>query len=286
MSDTSSCGNFLAQTQPDEIYNLAAQSHVGVSFETPEYTAQTAGIGTLRILEAIRTNKNLESARFYQASTSELFGGKSTDPYTELSNFAPESPYAASKLFAHWTTINYRNAYNLWAANGILFNHESPRRGETFVTRKITRGLARIKYGLQEHLILGNLDARRDWGHAKDYVNAMWLMLQQETPQDYVIATGISHSVREFVEAASKMLDLEITWQGVGINECGVDAKGKVLVKVHHTYFRPNEVDSLIGDSAKAHEQLGWKASTSFEDLIKEMVAHDEQLSRSEARLT
>jgi GDPmannose 4,6-dehydratase len=264
------------QTEPDEIYNLAAQSHVKVSFETPEYTANADGIGTLRLLEAIRILGLERRTRFYQASTSELFGKVAESPQRETTPFYPRSPYGVAKLYAYWITVNYREAYGLYACNGILFNHESPRRGETFVTRKVTRALARIKVGLQQCLYVGNLDARRDWGHARDFVEAQWLMLQQDEPEDYVIATGEQRSVREFVGAAAGELGLRIDFRGKGGKEVGVERKsGKVVVRIDPRYYRPTEVDSLLGDAGKARRQLGWKPRTTFAALVAEMVAAD-----------
>jgi len=276
MTDATNLIRLVQEVQPSEIYNLAAQSHVQVSFETPEYTANTDGLGTLRLLEAIRILKISDGMRFYQASTSELFGNAPEAPQRESTPFRPRSPYGAAKLFAYWVTVNYREAYGFHASNGILFNHESPIRGETFVTRKITRAVAAIQLGIQDMLFLGNLDAERDWGHARDYVEAMWLMLQQDRPDDYVLATGESHSVREMVELAFAEIGMEITWQGSGENEVGVQ-KGtdRTLVQIDPRYFRPTEVDRLIGDASKAWERLGWKPTTSFPDLVKEMVAAD-----------
>jgi GDPmannose 4,6-dehydratase len=265
----------VQKVQPDEIYNLAAQSHVAVSFEQPEYTSDVNAIGTLRFLEAIRSLGLERKTRFYQASTSELFGLVQQMPQTEKTPFYPRSPYAVSKLYAYWITVNYREAYGIYACNGILFNHESPVRGETFVTRKITRGLARIKLGLQSCLWLGNLDARRDWGHAADYAEMMWLMLQQEAPEDFVIATGEQHSVREFVECAAAELGMQIKWSGSGVEEKGTDATGQVIVAVSPRYFRPSEVETLLGDAAKAREKLGWRSKTSFRELVTEMVQAD-----------
>jgi GDPmannose 4,6-dehydratase len=261
--------------QPDEIYNLAAMSHVAVSFDTPEYTANADGIGTLRILEAIRLLGLEKKTRFYQASTSELYGLVQEIPQKETTPFYPRSPYAVAKLYGYWITVNYREAYGMYACNGILFNHESPIRGETFVTRKITRALARIKLGLQDCLYLGNLDALRDWGHARDYVEMQWLMLQQDQPDDFVIATGVQYSVRQFVDTAAKQLDIRITWTGNGVEEIGTDADGKVIVKVDPRYFRPTEVETLLGDPTKAKEKLGWVPQTSFEELVSEMILED-----------
>ena len=274
LADSMSLVRIIQQTQPDEIYNLGAQSHVAVSFETPEYTADTVGLGALRILEAIRISGLEKKTRFYQASTSELYGKVQDIPQTEATPFYPRSPYAAAKLYAYWITINYREAYGIYACNGILFNHESPIRGETFVTRKITRALARIKLGLQECLYLGNLDAKRDWGHAKDYVEMQWLMLQQDQPEDYTISTGEQHTVREFVEVAAKELGIDIKWQGNGVNEKG-RWQDKVIVSVDPRYFRPTEVETLLGDSTKAKEKLGWSPKITFKDLVKEMVEAD-----------
>ena len=285
MSDSTSLIRMLSLSKPVEIYNLGAQSHVAVSFETPEYTAESSGLGTLRLLEAIRTSNLAESCKFYQASTSELFGGLSNEAYSEKSEFRPRSPYAASKLFAYWTTVNYREAYNIWAANGILFNHESPRRGETFVTRKITRGLSRIKHGLQDKLVLGNLDAERDWGHAKDYVEAMWLMMQQEKPEDFVISTGAKHSVRDFVNYSAAALGMKIKWDGEGKDERVLDISGKTILSLDSGYERPTEVNQLLGDSSKARSILGWSPKISFEDLVIEMTKADELLAISEKNL-
>lgn len=282
MTDTSSIMQVVSRTQPDEVYNLAAQSHVGVSFEEPEYTANADALGALRLLEAIRAFKLEDRVRFYQASTSELFGLVQEIPQRETTPFYPRSPYAVAKLFAYWTTINYREAYRMYACNGILFNHESPRRGETFVTRKITRGLARIRYGLQSTLLLGNLDAKRDWGHARDYVELQWLMLQQDTPKDYVIATGEQYSVRDFVNAAAKFMGLDLTWTGEGVDEVALDRFGAVVVKVDPTYYRPTEVENLLGDPSLARAELGWKPKTPFLDLVAEMVEHDLALAGSE----
>jgi GDPmannose 4,6-dehydratase len=275
LTDTSSLIHVMQQVQPDELYNLAAQSHVKVSFEEPEYTANSDGIGTLRLLEAIRTLGLEKKTRFYQASTSEMFGLVRETPQRETTPFYPRSPYGVAKLYAYWITVNYRESYGLHACNGILFNHESPRRGETFVTRKITRALARIKVGLQDTLYLGNLDAKRDWGHARDYVEMMWLMLQRDEPQDYVIATGHQYSVREFVERASEPLGIRLRWQGEGVDEQGVDAEGRVIVAVDPRYFRPAEVETLLGDAAKAHRDLGWKPRIGFAELVSEMVTED-----------
>ena len=275
LTDSSSLIRIIQQVQPDEIYNLAAQSHVAVSFEEPEYTANSDALGALRILEAIRILGLEETTRFYQASTSELYGLVQETPQTENTPFYPRSPYAVAKLYAYWITINYREAYGIYACNGILFNHESPVRGENFVTRKITRALARIKLGLQDRLYLGNLDAKRDWGHAKDYVEMQWLMLQQKEPEDFVIATGIQHSVRDFINAAAAELDMKITWKGVGVEEKGFNESGKCIISVDPRYFRPTEVDTLLGDPAKAKEKLGWQPKITFDELVREMVQED-----------
>jgi GDPmannose 4,6-dehydratase len=276
MTDATNLIRIVQETQPDEIYNLAAQSHVHVSFETPEYTANADGLGTLRLLEAIRILGMEKRVRFYQASTSELYGTVRETPQRETTPFYPRSPYAAAKMYAYWVTVNYREAYGFHASNGILFNHESPIRGETFVTRKISRAVAGIKLGRQETLFLGNLDAKRDWGHAQEYVEGMWRILQQAEPDDYLLATGEAHSVREFVEKAFAQIDLPITWEGVGVKERGVDAKsGRVLVQVDPRYFRPTEVDLLVGDPSKARSKLGWQHKVSFEQLVAEMVAAD-----------
>jgi GDPmannose 4,6-dehydratase len=275
LTDSSSLIRIIQQVQPDEIYNLAAQSHVAVSFEEPEYTANSDALGSLRVLEAIRILGLEKKTRFYQASTSELFGKVQEIPQKETTPFYPRSPYACAKLYAYWITINYREAYGMYACNGILFNHESPVRGETFVTRKITRALARIKLGLQECLFLGNMDALRDWGHAKDYVEMQWLMLQQEQPEDFVIATGVQYSVRDFVNAAAKELGMTIRWEGQGVDEKGYDASGKCIVSVDARYFRPTEVETLLGDPSKAKEKLGWTPKISFAELVAEMVRED-----------
>ena len=275
MTDSSSLIRIIQQTQPDEIYNLAAQSHVAVSFEEPEYTADSDGLGTLRMLEAIRILGLEKKTRFYQASTSELYGKVRETPQRETTPFYPRSPYGVAKLYAYWITVNYREAYGLYACNGILFNHESPIRGETFVTRKITRALARIKVGLQDCLYLGNLEARRDWGHARDFVEAQWLILQQAQPEDYVIATGEQHSVREFVELSAKELGIEVRWKGSGADEKGVDGKGRTIVAIDRRYYRPAEVDTLLGDATKARTQLGWKPKVGFGELVQEMVRED-----------
>ena len=276
LTDSSSLIRIIKEVQPDEVYNLAAQSHVAVSFEEPEYTANSDALGALRILEAIRILGLEKKTKYYQASTSELFGEVQETPQNEKTPFHPRSPYAVAKLYAHWITINYREAYGIYACNGILFNHESPIRGETFVTRKITRALARIKLGLQDSLFLGNMDAKRDWGHAKDYVEMQWLMLQQDKPEDFTISTGVQYTVRDFVNIAAKELDIELKWDGRGVNETGVDINtGKTIVRVDSRYFRPTEVETLLGDSTKAREQLGWTPKISFEELVKEMVIHD-----------
>lgn len=284
LTDSTNLIRIIQETQPDEIYNLAAQSHVKVSFETPEYTANSDALGTLRLLEAIRILGMGEKTKFYQASTSELYGKVQEIPQTETTTFYPRSPYGAAKLYAYWITVNYREAYGMFACNGTLFNHESPRRGETFVTRKIAMAAARIKYGLQEKLYLGNLDAKRDWGHAKDYVEAMWLMLQQDEPEDFVISTGETHSVREFVELTFKEFGTDIKWEGEGIDEIGIDSNtGKVLIEVDPAYYRPTEVDILVGDSTKAREKLGWKPKVKFEELIKQMAkAEEENVSKKD----
>jgi GDPmannose 4,6-dehydratase len=275
LTDSTNLIRIIQQVQPDEIYNLAAMSHVAVSFETPEYTANADGLGTLRILEAIRILGMEKKTRFYQASTSELYGLVQEIPQKESTPFYPRSPYAVAKLYGYWITVNYREAYGIYACNGILFNHESPVRGETFVTRKITRALARIKLGLQDCLYLGNLDALRDWGHAKDYVEAQWLMLQQDQPEDFVIATGVQYSVRDFVNAAAHELDISIIWQGRGAEEKGFDANGKCIVQVDPRYFRPTEVETLLGDPTKAKQKLGWVPKITFNELVSEMVRED-----------
>lgn len=284
MGDASNLIRILQEIQPDEVYNLAAQSHVQVSFETPEYTADINAMGAMRILEGIRLLGMGKKTRFYQASTSELFGKAQEVPQSETTPFYPRSPYACAKLYAYWITVNYREAYGIYACNGILFNHESPIRGETFVTRKITRALSRIHVGLQDCLYIGNLNVLRDWGHAKDYVRMQWLMLQQETPDDYVIATGEQHSVREFIELAARELDITIIWEGSGTHERGIDAaNGKTIVSVDPHYFRPTEVDSLLGDPSKAKSILGWEPRISFEAMVKEMVQADlEEAKRDE----
>ncbi|MBX3583535.1 MAG: GDP-mannose 4,6-dehydratase [Rhizobiaceae bacterium] len=275
MTDSSSLTHIIQQVQPDELYNLAAQSHVAVSFEEPEYTANSDALGTLRLLEAIRILGLAGKTRFYQASTSELYGLVRETPQTETTPFYPRSPYGVAKLYAYWITVNYREAYGIYACNGILFNHESPLRGETFVTRKITRALARIKLGVQDKLLLGNLDAARDWGHARDYVEMQWMMLQLPEPEDFVIATGVQHSVRDFVDAAAKVLDINLHWTGNGVEETARTPDGRVVVAVDPRYFRPTEVESLLGDASRARERLGWKPKTSFHELVKEMALED-----------
>ena len=275
MTDSSSLVRIIQQTRPDEIYNLAAQSHVAVSFEEPEYTANSDALGALRVLEAIRILGLEKTTRFYQASTSELYGLVQETPQKETTPFYPRSPYAVAKLYAYWITVNYREAYGMFACNGILFNHESPVRGETFVTRKITRALARIKLGLQDCVYLGNLDAKRDWGHAKDFVEAQWLMLQQPEPEDFVIATGVQHSVREFIECAATELDIKMTWTGSGRDEKGIDSNGQCIVAVDPRYFRPTEVETLLGDATKAKEKLGWIPRIAFRELVAEMAQAD-----------
>jgi GDPmannose 4,6-dehydratase len=276
LTDSTNLIRILQQVQPDEVYNLAAQSHVAVSFESPEYTADTDALGTLRILEGIRLLGLENKSRFYQASTSELFGKVQETPQTEKTPFYPRSPYGVAKLYAYWITVNYREAYNIYACNGILFNHESPLRGETFVTRKITRALSRINLGLQDCLYLGNLNAKRDWGHAKDYVRMQWLMLQQDRPEDFVIATGKQYSVRDFVNIAAKELNIEITWKGKGVDEKGFDKKtNQQIVAVDPQYFRPTEVETLLGDPLKAKQKLGWEPEITFQEMVTEMVNHD-----------
>lgn len=294
MTDSTNLIRIIQDVQPDEIYNLAAQSHVRVSFETAEYTANADALGALRVLEAIRILNLEKKTKFYQASTSELYGKVRETPQKETTPFYPRSPYGVAKLYAYWITVNYREAYGMYACNGILFNHESPIRGETFVSRKITRGLARIKTGLQDCLYLGNLNAKRDWGHAKDYVEAQWRILQQPEPEDYVIATGEQHSVREFVELAAKELGFEIEWKGSGVNETGIisthaspltphASPGSVIVRVDPRYFRPTEVDDLMGDATKAREKLGWSPQVHFNKLVKEMVSEDLELAKRDA---
>jgi GDPmannose 4,6-dehydratase len=286
LTDATNLIRIVQQVQPDEIYNLAAQSHVAVSFETPEYTANADALGTLRLLEAIRILGLVQKTRFYQASTSEMFGKVQETPQRETTPFYPRSPYGAAKVYGHWITVNYREAYGFYACSGILFNHESPIRGETFVTRKITRALARIHENLETCLYLGNLDSLRDWGHARDYVRAQWLMLQQSEPEDFVIATGEQHSVREFVSAAARQLSIEVEWRGHGADEQGINSKtGAVIVKVDPRYFRPAEVETLIGDASKARAKLGWTPELSFDVLVQEMVAEDLQDARRDATI-
>lgn len=284
LTDATNLIRIVQQVQPDEIYNLAAQSHVAVSFETPEYTANADALGALRLLEAIRILGLTARTRFYQASTSEMFGLVQEVPQRETTPFYPRSPYGAAKVYGHWITVNYREAYGMYACSGILFNHESPIRGETFVTRKITRALARISLGMQECLYLGNLDSLRDWGHARDYVRAQWLILQQDSPEDYVIATGEQHSVREFVESAAREMGMRIEWSGQGEQEVGIDRlTGIAVVRVDPRYYRPTEVDTLLGDASKAHRQLGWKPEHTFAQLVQEMVASDLELAKRDA---
>jgi GDPmannose 4,6-dehydratase len=287
LTDATNLIRIIQEVQPDEIYNLAAQSHVAVSFETPEYTANSDALGTLRILEAIRILGLERRTRFYQASTSEMFGKVQEVPQRETTPFYPRSPYGAAKVYGYWIAVNYREAYGLFACNGILFNHESPLRGETFVSRKITRALTRISVGLQATLHLGNLDSRRDWGHARDYVRAQWLMLQQPIAEDFVIATGVQYSVRDFVIAAGQRLGMKIAWRGQGVDEVGIDRKsGHTVVRVDARYFRPTEVESLLGDASKARQKLGWEAETPFEDLVSEMVASDLVLAKRDALMS
>jgi GDPmannose 4,6-dehydratase len=284
LTDSTNLIRIIQEVQPDEIYNLAAQSHVAVSFETPEYTANSDAVGTLRVLEAIRILGLENKTRFYQASTSEMFGKVQEIPQRETTPFYPRSPYGAAKVYAYWITVNYREAYGLYACNGILFNHESPMRGETFVSRKITRALTRIKVGLQETLHLGNLDSRRDWGHARDYVRAQWLMLQQDVPEDFVIATGTQYSVRDFVVAAGSLVDMRIEWQGEGVEEIGIDAvTGRAIVHVDPRYFRPTEVETLLGDPSKARAKLGWTAEVTFAELVAEMIESDLDVAKRDA---
>jgi GDPmannose 4,6-dehydratase len=283
LTDSSSLIQIVQNVKPDEIYNLAAQSHVKVSFEEPEYTANSDALGTLRLLEAIRIAGLEKITRFYQASTSEMYGLVRETPQKETTPFYPRSPYAVAKLYAYWITVNYREAYGIYACNGILFNHESPTRGETFVTRKITRGLARIKTGLQDSLYLGNLDALRDWGHARDYVEMQWRMLQQKEARDYVIATGEQHSVREFVDLAANYLGMDIAWEGSGAEEKGIDKQGNVVVAVDPRYYRPTEVETLLGDASKARRELGWEPKVSFRELVKEMVEEDLKIAEKDA---
>jgi GDPmannose 4,6-dehydratase len=288
VTDATNIIRIVQETQPDEIYNLAAQSHVLVSFETPEYTANADALGTLRLLEAVRILRLEDKVRFYQASTSELYGLVQEVPQRETTPFYPRSPYAVAKLYAYWITVNYREAYNMHASNGILFNHEGPTRGETFVTRKITRAVAAIELGLQDKLYLGNLSARRDWGHARDYAEGMWLIVQQPKPDDYVLATGEEHSVREFVEKAFACVGRDIKWRGTGLAEQGVDARdGRVLIEIDKHYFRPTETDALLGDPGKARQKLGWRHKVSFDELVREMVDADmKEMRRDGARLT
>ena len=283
LTDSTAVLRIIQQVQPNEIYNLAAQSHVQVSFEEPEYTANADGVGTLRVLEAMRILGLSKLTRFYQASTSELYGLVQETPQRETTPFYPRSPYAVAKLYAYWITVNYREAYGMYACNGILFNHESPRRGETFVTRKITRALARIKLGLQECLYLGNLNALRDWGHAKDYVEMQWMMLQQQHPEDFVIATGRQFSVRQFVEVAAAEMGLKIKWQGSGADERGYDENGKCIVAVDPRYFRPTEVETLLGDAGKARKKLGWEPRITFEQMVREMVREDHDIAKRDS---
>ncbi len=283
MTDSSSLIRIIQEIQPDEIYNLAAQSHVAVSFEEPEYTADSDGIGALRILEAMRILGLEKKTRFYQASTSELYGKVQEIPQSETTPFYPRSPYAVAKMYAYWITVNYREAYGMYACNGILFNHESPNRGETFVTRKITRALARIKLGLQDCLYLGNMDAKRDWGHAKDYVRMQWMMLQQDEPEDFVIATGVQYSVRDFVTVAAKEVGIEVSWQGEGVDETATDQHGNVIVRVDPRYFRPAEVETLLGDPSKAKAKLGWEPEITFNELVEEMMREDLKSAEKDA---
>jgi GDPmannose 4,6-dehydratase len=284
LTDSTNLIRIIQEAQPDEIYNLGAQSHVQVSFETPEYTANSDAVGTLRVLEAIRILGLEKKTRFYQASTSEMFGKVQETPQRETTPFYPRSPYGVAKLYAHWITVNYREAYGLFACSGILFNHESPLRGETFVSRKITRALTRISVGLQDTLHLGNLNALRDWGHARDYVRAQWLMLQQQVPEDFVIATGRQSSVRDFVASAGRLLGLQIVWQGKGLDEVGIDTgTGRTLVRIDPRYFRPTEVETLVGDPTKARQKLGWSAECSFEELVEEMVRSDLEVAKRDA---
>ena len=286
MTDSTNIIKIIQDVQPDEIYNLAAQSHVKVSFETPEYTANSDAVGALRVLEAIRILKLEKKTKFYQASTSELYGKVQEVPQTENTPFYPRSPYAVAKLYAFWITKNYREAYGMYACNGILFNHESPIRGETFVTRKITRGVARIKLGMQKKIYLGNIDAKRDWGHAKDYVEGMWLMLQQETPEDYVLATGETTSVRDFITMAFNEVGIKMKWEGTGVDEKGINAEtGDILIEIDPNYFRPTEVDLLIGDASKAYNNLGWKPKHNLQDLVKDMVQSDMNLFKRDKYL-
>jgi len=275
ITDSSLINNLIGSIKPDEIYNLAAQSHVAVSFKMPDYTANTNALGCLRILESIRSSKLNKKIKFYQAGTSEMFGKVAEIPQTEKTPFYPRSPYGVAKAFAHWITINYREAYNMFACNGILFNHESPRRGETFVTRKITIGLTRIKLGLQKKILVGNLDARRDWGHAKDYVEAQWLILQQKKPDDYIIATGKNYSVKDFINACANILNMKLKWKGKGVNAKAFDTKGNCIIQCDNRYFRPTEVDRLLGNPSKAKKKLKWKPKVNFKQLVKEMIGED-----------
>ncbi len=283
MTDSSSLIHIMQKVQPDEVYNLAAQSHVAVSFEEPEYTANSDALGVLRLLEAIRILGLEKKTKFYQASTSELYGLVQETPQKETTPFYPRSPYAVAKMYGYWIVVNYREAYGIYACNGILFNHESPMRGETFVTRKITRGLARIKVGLQQELFLGNLDAKRDWGHARDYIEMQWLMLQQDKPQDFVIATGRQYSVRDFVRRCAELLQMDLTWQGSGVDEKATDKQGNIIVAVDPRYFRPTEVETLLGDASKAQRELGWTPRTSFDELVREMVESDLKSAQRDA---
>ena len=283
MTDSTSLIHIMQKVQPDEVYNLAAQSHVQVSFEEPEYTANSDALGVLRLLEAIRILGLEKKTKFYQASTSELYGLVQEIPQKETTPFYPRSPYAVAKMYGFWIVVNYREAYGMFACNGTLFNHESPLRGETFVTRKITRGMSRIKVGLQENLFLGNLDAKRDWGHARDYVEMQWLMLQQEKPVDYVIATGVQYSVREFVQRCANLLDMDLTWSGSGVDEKAVDKDSKVIVAIDPRYFRPTEVETLLGDPSKAKNELGWVPRTSFDELVREMIESDLSAAKRDA---
>jgi GDPmannose 4,6-dehydratase len=284
LTDSTNLIRVIQAVQPDEVYNLGAQSHVAVSFESPEFTADTNALGTLRLLEAIRILGLEKKTRFYQASSSELFGKATESPQTETTPFYPRSPYAVAKLYAYWITVNYREAYSMYACNGIQFNHESPYRGETFVTRKITRGLSRVKLGSQNCLYLGNLDARRDWGHARDYVEMQWIILQQDIPEDYVVATGVQYSVRDFVDATAATLDMKIRWEGKGVDEKGIDVtSGRPVVAVDPRYFRPTEVDSLLGNAEKARKKLGWQPRTTFQQLVREMAEEDFKLAQRDA---
>ncbi len=285
MTDSTSLIRIMQKVQPDEVYNLAAQSHVAVSFEEPEYTANSDALGALRLLEAIRILGLEKKTKFYQASTSELYGLVQETPQKETTPFYPRSPYAVAKLYAYWITVNYREAYEMYACNGILFNHESPIRGETFVTRKITRGLARVKLGLDKCLYLGNIDSKRDWGHAKDYIEAMWLMLQQDKPEDFVIATGVQFTVREFIEKATDVIEMKLRWEGHGIDEKAFDEKGNMVICIDTKYFRPTEVETLLGDATRAREKLGWTPKISFDQLVKEMAISDLELTRREVIL-